>query len=131
MARSTDALAYWQHKTGFASSPAMQRVAQRHGLAGVGVYVTVADLIASDPAHRIAWKTQDDCEALAWILRISADECAAIVATIVKESLLTAERDGTLSCPEIEVTEALRKTKSEKAKASAAARWEKSKPSTS
>ena len=133
MARSSDpvALDYWQIKTGATASLAAQRLAQRCGMAGVGVWFTVCDLIAADPTHRLKWSGQPDCDALAWTLRIDSEQCAMIVAVMTECGLLKAERDGSLSCPEVDACVESVLVGRERAKRSARARWEKGKPSTS
>lgn len=131
MARSVDEtpLAYWQHKTGVASSPAMQRAIQKHGATAAGVYLMTADLIAQEPTHRLPWGRQEDCDALAWMLHISTDDCAMIIATLKNVGLLKVST--AITCPEIDATVALVNAKSERARKAIAARWEKDKPSTS
>lgn len=131
MARSTDGtpLAYWQHKTGVASSPAMQRAIQKHGTTAAGVYLMTADLIAQEPTHRLPWGKQEDCDALAWMLHISSKDCASIIATLENVGLLKVST--VITCPEIDATVALVSAKSEQRRNAAKTRWERARASTS
>ena len=118
MARSAEALGWWQHRTGVASSPAMRRAMRTGGLAVAGAYLAIADLLAQEPTHRM----RSDVAEVAWMLSISEAECEAHLDALVKAGMLKSS-GGCITCPEIDATVALVDRKSAHGRKAAQARW--------